>query len=435
MAHRPKPLTHTMDLRSAHLGSLLCERLSSLLPGVAVLSALAASASAQSTVYGVSYDGTRKMFSLDPADSVATYAEGIDPIPQIYYGLDFDATATELHAITYSIGYYGTVDLVTGALTIEGTSNLPPNQVRSLKAHPDGVTWYALTWANGSTESQLWKTTAGFEAFAPVGGPIVGERLWTLACSAEGDLYSTSVFTDSLYAIDADTGTATVIGGVGYDLNFMQDMDFDWATGKLYATISGSFGVEFVEIDTGTGVASSLGDLSAVTLQATMAVGSPAPPKIEAACELEVVPNSTGVNTLLTGEMTAPGGSGLHLDAFDGPPLQFGFFMIGSGLADPAYPISGGNLCLSLTGGNAIGRYSMVGGGFNSIGQFDASGTFVNMAGTSTTGLGYDVPLNAPLPGMPTLSPGTTWFFQLWHRDGAAGPGISNFSNALCVTF
>lgn len=397
--------------------------------------ALTSTALGQANVFGYSYDGVRQAFSLDSSDPVATYTESGLSIPQLYYGLDFDATATTLHAITYSVGYYGTVDLVTGNMTIEGTSNLPPNQVRSLKAHPDGTTWYALTWENGTTESQLWRTTSDFESFAPVGGPIVGERLWTLACSADGDLYSTSVFTDSLYSLDPVTGAATLVGPVGYDLNYMQDMDFDWSTGQLLATISGLFGVRFVEIDTATGLATSLGDLSAETLQATMAVGAPAPPKIEGACESAVVPNSTGATTLLTGDMTAPGGSGLHLDGLNGPPGEFGFFLIGTGLADPAYPISGGSLCLSLTGGNQIGRYSVPGGDFNSIGQFNPSGSFVNLAGTSATGFGFDVPMNAPLPGAPALSPGTTWFFQLWHRDTPAGPGVSNFSNALCVTF
>jgi hypothetical protein len=53
------------------------------------------------------------------------------------------------------------------------------------------------------------------------------------------------------------------------------------------------------------------------------------------------------------------------------------------------------------------------------------------MAGTSSMGSGFDVPFNLPTPPNSAISPGTTWHFQLWYRDGAA----SNFSDGVSVTF
>jgi hypothetical protein len=67
----------------------------------------------------------------------------------------------------------------------------------------------------------------------------------------------------------------------------------------------------------------------------------------------------------------------------------------------------------------------------NSIGDFDAGGIFQNMAGTSSMGSGFDVPFNLPTPPSSAISPGTTWHFQLWYRDGVA----SNFSDGVTVTF
>ncbi len=142
-------------------------------------------------------------------------------------------------------------------------------------------------------------------------------------------------------------------------------------------------------------------------------------------------PNSTGASTDLSGSMSAPGGTGLNLQAQSGPPGNFGYFLIGSGSSDPGIPLGQGHLCLSTGGGNQIGRYNVTGTFWNSVGQFSPSGTLLNVAGTSSTGVGFDVPTAIPsIGGM--ISAGQTWNFQLWHREAA---GQSNFSNGLTVTF
>lgn len=142
--------------------------------------------------------------------------------------------------------------------------------------------------------------------------------------------------------------------------------------------------------------------------------------------------NSTGLPTVLTGAMSAPGGSGLHLEAAQGPPGQFGYFLVGTAPQDPGAAVGSGFLCLSLTGGNLVGRYNVGGGNLNSIGLFDGSGILQNGVGTSSVGSGFDVPSALPLPGSPSIQSGETWHFQLWHREDG---GDSNLSNGLSVTF
>ncbi|HRV82677.1 MAG TPA: hypothetical protein P5218_14675, partial [Planctomycetota bacterium] len=127
----------------------------------------------------------------------------------------------------------------------------------------------------------------------------------------------------------------------------------------------------------------------------------------------------------------APGGSGLHLEANQGPPTQFGYFLVGTAVSDPGLVVSQGRLCLSVVGGNSFGRYN-VPGALNSVGQFDAGGVLQNFVSTSTVGSGYDVPVTVPIAGSPQIMAGQTWHFQLWHREDA---GFSNFSNGLSVTF
>lgn len=142
-------------------------------------------------------------------------------------------------------------------------------------------------------------------------------------------------------------------------------------------------------------------------------------------------PNSTGFPTTISGAMTSPTGTGLHLEAFLGPPSQIGYFLIGTGAAEPGIPLGDGNLCLDTSAGHSLGRYNVAGTVLNSVGVFDALGRLQNLASTSSVGTGFDVPTVVP-NSVATISAGSTWHFQLWYRDGN---GTSNLSNGLTVTF
>ena len=130
-----------------------------------------------------------------------------------------------------------------------------------------------------------------------------------------------------------------------------------------------------------------------------------------------------------------PVGTGLHLDAIDGPVNQFAFFLV-SGTRSVTLPVFDGILCL----GGSQGRYSnniATNQGLpqlDSICKFDLAGVLVNVGGNSTTGLGFDVPFELPFtpPGqLITLGVGETWYFQLWFRDGLS----ANFSNVVKAVF
>ena len=144
-------------------------------------------------------------------------------------------------------------------------------------------------------------------------------------------------------------------------------------------------------------------------------------------------PNSTGLPTVLSGTLGGAIGSGLHLGCTQGPPNEFGYFLVGTGSSEPGTPISQGHLCLAQTGGNQIGRYNITGTTWNSLGQFDTAGILQNLVGTGTSagGTGFDVPSSVPSIGGTIIS-GSTWHFQLWHREAMSN---SNFSNGLSVTF
>ncbi|MCB9907651.1 MAG: hypothetical protein H6830_08035 [Planctomycetes bacterium] len=153
-------------------------------------------------------------------------------------------------------------------------------------------------------------------------------------------------------------------------------------------------------------------------------------------CEGGVVctplPNSTGWPTNMNIFLAGGPGTGVHVDITSGPPSQFGYLLIGTGLQAPGLPIGSGVLCLATGAPNLIARYNITGGPLNSVGIFDPFGVMQNLVGTSTSGTGYDIPTAIPAPIGGVILAGQTWHFQYWHRDI---PLTSNFSNAVTWTF
>lgn len=151
--------------------------------------------------------------------------------------------------------------------------------------------------------------------------------------------------------------------------------------------------------------------------------------------------NSTGASTTLSGFALTGGGisggqSDLHLECTNGVPSELGFFLVGTNPDEPGIVVSNGNFCLST---GPFFRYSVAGGPSNSFGFFNAAGVLENAAGTSSVGstgntTGFDVPVSIPGSSQ-TITAGSTWHFQVWHRDTPASTGSSNFSNGLSVTF
>ena len=141
-------------------------------------------------------------------------------------------------------------------------------------------------------------------------------------------------------------------------------------------------------------------------------------------------PNSTGLPTTLAVTAGTGVGADRRLDAVQGPAGQFAYFLVGTAFSEPGTVVSNGHLCVF----GSVGRYNVNGSQWNSLGTFDAQGVLQNMSGTATSsgGSGFDVPLSVPITGAPMIQAGSTWTFQLWHREAG---GASNFSNGVSLDF
>lgn len=104
------------------------------------------------------------------------------------------------------------------------------------------------------------------------------------------------------------------------------------------------------------------------------------------------------------------------------PAGQFGYLLIGAGsgiVNNP--PGAQGDLCL---GGAAIGRYT------SDAAQTDGTGALsTDVLNANSGGGGGSIPT---IGGNLCSSPGQSWNFQYWHRDGQ---NPSRFSKAISVTF
>ena len=136
-------------------------------------------------------------------------------------------------------------------------------------------------------------------------------------------------------------------------------------------------------------------------------------------------------------------GSGLHLEATDGPDGEFGFFIV-SASATSTIPVFNGILCLDALTARYNSQVASNQGlpQLNSIGQFDEFGVLQSLVGNapSTGGSGFDVPTELPFsPVGMVIAPGESWSFQLWYRDQLPplpNPGsTANWSNVVTAQF
>ena len=166
---------------------------------------------------------------------------GTDLIP----GADF--IRGDWYASNYDTESLITIDTTTGNLTTIGNLGLVMNGL-AYDATTDKL--YGCTY-DGSANSILYEINYYTGTCTQIGtisaGIIIG-----MAANSHGNLYGINISDDALYSIDKTTGTGTLIGALGYNLNYAQDIAFDKDNDKLYGTLYATEGL-LCEIDTTSG--------------------------------------------------------------------------------------------------------------------------------------------------------------------------------------
>ena len=167
-------------------------------------------------IYCLDSPGTLFTVATDGSGTTTTIGSLSPTGGETFTSLDYDKSTGTMYALAAVCGTTGavyTVDVVTPSATRVGT--------------------------------------AGAGLTCPIGGGF----------NAAGDYYAYGVVSDSLYSIDKGTAAATLIGGIGFDANFGQGMDFDNATDTcyLFAFNGGAFQPELRTCDIATGASALVG--------------------------------------------------------------------------------------------------------------------------------------------------------------------------------
>jgi hypothetical protein len=168
-----------------------------------------------------------------------------------YTGTDFMPGADFIRGDWYASSYNSvsllTIDTTTGNLTTIGNLSLVMNGL-AYDATTDKL--YGCAY-DGSANSILYEINYYNGTYTQVGIISAGIMIG-LAANSHGNIYGINISDDALYSINKTTGAGTVIGPLGYNISYAQDIAFDKDNDKLYGTLYATEGL-LCEIDTTSG--------------------------------------------------------------------------------------------------------------------------------------------------------------------------------------
>jgi hypothetical protein len=156
------------------------------------------------------------------------------------------------------------IDHISGDMTLIGESGVG---LHGLAYDDTTDTMYACGVADLFTISMATGIATPVGSFGISGSVMIG-----IACDGYGNMYTEDLHTDSFYSVDPMTGTATLIGPFGLDLNYGQDMAFDKEEGICYLSAftvhAGNEGALYT-CNLSTGAATKIGNFGSVPTQIT----------------------------------------------------------------------------------------------------------------------------------------------------------------------
>jgi hypothetical protein len=131
------------------------------------------------------------------------------------------------------------------------------NTIIGLSYDPAADKIYVADYTGSGTVLRAISTT---DFSVTLVGTISSEIIIGLASDASGTLYGVSLDADNLYRIDTATGTGTIVGPLGININYAQGIAFDRTNNILYGTLYSSGGGVYT-INTTTGAATLVAPL------------------------------------------------------------------------------------------------------------------------------------------------------------------------------
>ncbi len=207
----------------------------------------------------------RKYFAGTPGTSTV-----IGPVHPNFFGCGDQCGAPDSQVI-YTIQQVSpyvlySVDTVTGNVTNLGSiTGINPGHssggVTSMAWDETTNTTYLAS--TNITQSQIYTFNLATRVATPVGSPITNAPgIIALICNPAGSLFAIDLVNDNFWRINKTTGTATMVGALGYNANYGQDADFDPRDGIIYWAAIGTGSAQLRTIDTATGTSTLIGNLT-----------------------------------------------------------------------------------------------------------------------------------------------------------------------------
>ncbi len=198
----------------------------------------------------------------------------IAPFADVVWAGDFDDDGV-LYAIDSATQQLVTINPATGAATPVGAIASSGGESWTGMAYdPTNDTMYASSTSCGSS-STLYSVNTATGAATVIGQITNAPCAIALAVDDAGTLFTYDIVNDVLLSVNKATGAGTVIGSIGFNANYGQGMDFDYASGQLYmaAFNSGTFQGELRVVDRTTGATALVGVLGQTTPGGTNQLG------------------------------------------------------------------------------------------------------------------------------------------------------------------
>jgi len=204
-----------------------------LLGSLALLAGLAAMTQA-TLVYAIDHRNGIRFVTFDTLAPGAQTVLGTG-ITAGYFGLDFDAAASNLYAarLTSGVAFVDRLSLANGS-TLASTPIIGTGT--------ESITGLTIDAANNAylstvgATSNLWTINVATGATTLIGS--MGTNLVIdISIDSAGRMVAHDISTDSFHFVNTSTGALTLIGPHGLAANFAQGMDFDWSNNVLYAAV------------------------------------------------------------------------------------------------------------------------------------------------------------------------------------------------------
>ena len=217
------------------------------------------------TIFGTNTDLARfSSFETDTPFDLANLGQSTNILGDLEIAGDIDPSNLDIAYVLTRNGEFFELEISTATYTSLGTITPPTDHNwRGLEFDPATNILYAISsnmFEDGTSTLAIINID---DVSSTEIGPMGLAAPTSIATIGDGIFYIQDIATDALYTIDITTGETTLVGDLGFDAIFDQDMEWDGATGVLWmAAFNGdTFRPELRTVDPTTGATTLIGTI------------------------------------------------------------------------------------------------------------------------------------------------------------------------------